>query len=179
MEITNGITYQLEKTFAYENFKIDEIQMDYDQTTGADCLAVLDELKASGKAVANEYLDPNFFPMLIARKTGIAYDVFMHLPLKDYKNVRYRVRDDFIPRVGETSGVTLRLEEATAQDDNEIENELMREGQLVVNPDYDVRDRMKLISRFGGPEEKALKERDARTFLILNNDVRNFLNGSV
>ena len=179
MEITNGLTYKLEKTLEYENFKIDEISMDYDKTTGADCLAVLDELRMDNQVVTNEYIDPNFLPMLIARKAGIAYDVFMRLPIKDYNNIRERVRDDFIPRKGETSGVTLRIEDATAQDANEIENKLMGEGRVVINPTYDVWYRMKLISKFGGPSEKELKAMDARTFLLLNHEVRNFLQGSV
>lgn len=179
MEITNGLTYQLGKTLEYQNFEIDEIQMDYDKTTGADCLAVLEELLADKQPVMNEYTDPNFLPMLIARKAGIAYDVFMRLPMKDYNNIRYQVRDDFIPKKGETSGVTLRLEEATAQDANDIENKLLGEGRVAVNPTYDVWYRMKLISMFGGPSEKEMKTMDARTFLLLNHEVRNFLQGSV
>ena len=89
-------TFQL--PFSYGGRTYDRLTFRFDQLTGADSLAVEDELQLLGKAVILPAYSGQYLTRISARacQEGIDFMAFKAMPIKDYHQIRSRARAFFL-----------------------------------------------------------------------------------
>lgn len=86
--------FTLKKQIEYNGKKYTELEFDFDALTGADSIAVSNELKASGKMVAVAAFDEDFLIRIAAKActSPVGYDLFLTLPISDYMRIKDATR---------------------------------------------------------------------------------------
>lgn len=84
--------------FSYGGRTYDRLTFRFDQLTGADSLAVEDELQLLGKAVILPAYSGQYLTRISARacQEGIDFMAFKAMPIKDYNQIRSRARAFFL-----------------------------------------------------------------------------------
>lgn len=81
-------TYKLSKPFEYEGKTIKEIKFDFDKLTGADSLAIENEMMSLGKFFVQPSLSGEYLMRFASRACGIGIDVLKAMPIVDFNNIR-------------------------------------------------------------------------------------------
>lgn len=87
-----AFTLELAKPFTYEGKTYTAMTFDFGKLTGADALAIEDEMQAAGKFVVAPTFSGQYLIRMASRASGIASDVLTALPISEYNRVRSAAR---------------------------------------------------------------------------------------
>lgn len=87
-------THAFKKPFEYQGDIYYELTFDFDKMTGADSLAIENELRRKGHAIAVKALDPEYKIRFAARACvqKIGHDAFEYMRIKDYAAIMQKVQ---------------------------------------------------------------------------------------
>ena len=168
------VTVNLETPFEYEDKVYEKIEMDLEKLTGADAMAIEEELAAVQHTVTYPMADGEYIRMVAARASGIAENVFSAMPIRNYVAILQAVRL-FLLRPGTGTEVEMNLEKLTGTDYQAIEAELEKERRMVIIPSQNSHFLRKMAVRASGIKEKDLKAMPLRDYIDLIKKVRDFL----
>lgn len=173
-EEIQAVTVKLEMPFTYEDKTFEEITMDFGRLTGMDAIAIEEELEAVQHTVTYPLGDGAYIRMVAARASGIAEDVFIAMPIRNYVAILHAVRM-FLVTSKTQMDITQELEKMTGADYQAIEEELEAEHRRVFLPSQDNHFLRKLAARASGVEEQKIKAMPIGDYMDLMKKVQDFL----
>ena len=87
-------THVFAKPFEYEGKKYEQITFDWGKLTGADSLAIENEIQALGKAMLTPEFSGEYLIRMAARSSvpRVGVDVITAMPINDFNKIRSRAR---------------------------------------------------------------------------------------
>ena len=85
-------THIFKVPFVREDKTYEKLTFDFAGLTGADCLAIEDEMRMLGKPLIAPEFSGEFLCRMSARAAGVGADVLMALPMADYNKIRSKAR---------------------------------------------------------------------------------------
>lgn len=84
------------KPYVYEDKTYTKLVFDYEKMIGDDLVAVENEMAAVGEYALSPEISTSFLYRLAARAAGVASDVIVHLPIRDFGKIKNKSRDFLI-----------------------------------------------------------------------------------
>ena len=93
-ESTDVYVHKFKKTFEFEDKVFDELTFKWSVLTGADSLAIENELQSLGKVIVTPEFSCEYLIRLAARACNekIGSDLISALPLRDFNKIRSKAR---------------------------------------------------------------------------------------
>lgn len=88
--------HRFEKPFEYEGKTYGDMTFNWSKLTGEDAMAIETEMQAAGTPLVIPSLSGRYLIGMAAKASGIAVDVLLAMPIKDYHVVRNEARSFLI-----------------------------------------------------------------------------------
>lgn len=88
--------YEFTKPYTYEDKTYTKMVFDFERLLGDDLVAIENEMAAVGEYALSPEISTSFLYRLAARAAGVASDVIVHLPIRDFGKIKNKSRDFLI-----------------------------------------------------------------------------------
>lgn len=97
-EAPSAYTHVFSKPFNWMGKKYHELDFRWDELTGADFIAIENELLALGKPVITPEFSSEFLMRMASKSCGIGSDAFLTMPFGDFNKIRSAARNFMLHR---------------------------------------------------------------------------------
>lgn len=88
--------HEFTKPYTYEDKTYTKMVFDFERLLGDDLVAIENEMAAVGEYALSPEISTSFLYRLAARAAGVASDVIVHLPIRDFGKIKNKSRDFLI-----------------------------------------------------------------------------------
>lgn len=88
--------HEFTKPYTYENKTYTKLVFDFERLLGDDLVTIENEMAAVGEYALSPEISTSFLYRLAARAAGVASDVIVHLPIRDFGKIKNKSRDFLI-----------------------------------------------------------------------------------
>lgn len=88
--------HEFTKPYTYEDKTYTKMVFDFERLLGDDLVAIENEMAAVGEYALSPEISTSFLYRLAARAVGVASDVIVHLPIRDFGKIKNKSRDFLI-----------------------------------------------------------------------------------